>query len=98
MIFKIRNPVARFLAGLGTFGVIAATVVGALYGVGCLMEPVYARMFPFLYAESGYRFSDHVFMGLMAVMAAYVAASVLAVVVVCARRLGNKFFKPRSDG
>lgn len=92
-MFKIKSPIARFLAGLGTLGVIVAAVVGAFYGVGYLMEPVYARMYPGLYYDWGYRFIDHMFMGFVAFGGSFVVIVACAGVVIYARGLGNKFFK-----
>ena len=97
-ILKIRNRVLRFLAGLVTIMVIAATgvgvLLGTLYGIGLLAEPMYARMYGYLYAAQGYGFGPAVTMGLLVVAAVFVAVCILAGMVAGAYVLGQKFFDP----
>jgi len=92
MIYPIRNPALRFLAGLVVFGLVVAAIVVVLYSVGHSMEPMYAKTYPLLYREWGYRFIDQVFVGLITALITFIAVCVLVVVGRCVRWLGNTFF------
>lgn len=88
-VLKIKNPVLRYLAGLVTFGVIVVVVVGIFYGVGCLLEPLYARMYPTLALD--YEPFDAFIVGMMATSGTVGAIFVTAL---ATYGLANKFYNP----
>lgn len=99
-LFKIRNRVLRFLAGLVMLVVILAMIAGGITGIGYLAKPLlYNYAYPFyqfIAIQSGYNLLDTLFFGLLVVafptFAVYFLCLIGWAIYTAAKSLGENFF------
>ncbi len=90
-IVKIKNPVLRWLAGLGIVTLIIVVTAIIIYALGCIAQKIY----PFYLFRDGGSFGTMI-NGVVALMVficcIIILAAICIVIYISAKILGEKFF------